>query len=788
MANQYVVVRLKIIEARNLHSLANNRSPTNSKAVAELQILNKIPGLNQKYETEVIKESVTPKWNCEMDFLVPEDQLENAILNIKVWDSSSFGRSFLGEVALPLSELEGDHPYASEEESWFPLEVATEKARVMRHIKLKIGKVSPSAFTTPKRPINEVEEAEKKMEDKLLDWVDVQGDEGHILNHNLNSNFEDFSGFPNEEHLQKGALGRIVGTLKLVVQKPTNFFMDSDYFLVIAFGAQSFRTKSVKKLTDSSWKLYFFLVVREAEKGYQLRFSFYNLSKFGQNDLIATASVKMADLLHLPKDLEVSLPLDVKKQDGHQNAEITFSGRFITFNEMKKNFWLFMAEDFCKEGYMITKSDLWAIFQEIDVNVSDEELEFLFQKAGTVDEEVCISDFLDVSNAFLPEEDLFGSTLEKLLNTEGGDDFVRLASLGRGEYVDQSDFVTSGFLTETHARKGWLTRIINYVTNGQHDIGADNANVLVQDRESGQLIDEKIPTSIRLGIRVVYRNKFRNMRKGLDSKLFRNFLHNQSVRQGKKFNDPKSKEEIKGFIEFHGINMSEMLESPDSFQNFNEFFYRKLKPGARSLASSDPKVAVSPADARMMAFPSISDATKLWIKGSNFSRKNLLQDSELANYYKDGSLALFRLAPQDYHRYHAPVDGIIGPYIDIHGTYFTVNPMAIREKDIDVFTENKRSYTVISSKEFDKVAYVIIGAMLVGSIIITSPQGTQVKRLDEIGYFAFGGSTIICLFKKGVIEFDADLVENSKKQLETLVKVGNSIGKANPPVAPLIDI
>jgi len=50
--------------------------------------------------------------------------------------------------------------------------------------------------------------------------------------------------------------------------------------------------------------------------------------------------------------------------------------------------------------------------------------------------------------------------------------------------------------------------------------------------------------------------------------------------------------------------------------------------------------------------------------------------------------------------------------------------------------------------------------------------------LDEIGYFAFGGSTIICIFQKGTIEFDDDLLENSRKQLETLIRVGDSVGKA----------
>ena len=72
---------------------------------------------------------------------------------------------------------------------------------------------------------------------------------------------------------------------------------------------------------------------------------------------------------------------------------------------------------------------------------------------------------------------------------------------------------------------------------------------------------------------------------------------------------------------------------------------------------------------------------------------------------------------------------------------------------------------------------MIIGAMMVGSIHLSTQRQMSVQRMDELGYFAFGGSTIICVFKPGAIEFDRDLLENSSKQLETLVRVGNSIGR-----------
>ena len=46
--------------------------------------------------------------------------------------------------------------------------------------------------------------------------------------------------------------------------------------------------------------------------------------------------------------------------------------------------------------------------------------------------------------------------------------------------------------------------------------------------------------------------------------------------------------------------------------------------------------------------------------------------------FDGGALGIFRLAPQDYHRFHVPVDGVLGEPKLIEGQYYTVNPMAIR--------------------------------------------------------------------------------------------------------------
>ena len=245
-----------------------------------------------------------------------------------------------------------------------------------------------------------------------------------------------------------------------------------------------------------------------------------------------------------------------------------------------------------------------------------------------------------------------------------------------------------------------------------------------------------------------------------------------SFKQGRKFDDPASAREIKGFISFHQLDMSEVLKSIDEFKNFNEFFYRELKPNARPCSAPDnPKIIVSPAYCRSVVFNSINEATKVWVKGRAFSVEHLLGNAYPldAKRYINGSMGIFRLAPQDYHRFHIPVDGILDKPKLIEGEYYTVNPMAIRSA-LDVYGENVRVCVPVDSKCHGRVMVICVGAMMVGSTVITRKPGEEVHRAEELGYFKFGGSTILLLFEPGTMRFDSDIVDNSSGALETLVK------------------
>ncbi|KAJ7737768.1 phosphatidylserine decarboxylase-domain-containing protein [Mycena maculata] len=334
--------------------------------------------------------------------------------------------------------------------------------------------------------------------------------------------------------------------------------------------------------------------------------------------------------------------------------------------------------------------------------------------------------------------------------------------------------VVGNFVTASQAQRKFFTKIIGKISSGEYRLGANSANIIVQDRLTGQLQEEKMQVYVRLGIRLLYKG----MKSRMEGGRARRLLKSWSIKQGLKYDSPESAREIPTFIEFHKLKVEEIRDPLSSFKTFNQFFYRKLKPSARPVEQpDDPYRLVSAADCRLMTFESVTEATRLWIKGREFTVARLLGEAykHEAERYSGGALAIFRLAPQDYHRFHSPVDGTIGNMTYIAGEYYTVNPQAIRTA-LDVYGENARKVVPIDSPQFGRVMAVCVGAMMVGSIETTVKEGESVQRGQEFGYFAFGGSTIVVLFEKDVVEWDADLLVNGRASLETLVRVGMGIG------------
>ncbi|KAK4685590.1 phosphatidylserine decarboxylase, partial [Tremellales sp. Uapishka_1] len=311
----------------------------------------------------------------------------------------------------------------------------------------------------------------------------------------------------------------------------------------------------------------------------------------------------------------------------------------------------------------------------------------------------------------------------------------------------------------------------------------------VIDRQTGQKIFETMPIYVRVGMHLLFVDGCKYMATGSVEKL----LENQSIKQGKIYDATGEGvlEHIQSFIATYELSLDELLvKDLAQYPSFNAFFSRRLLPSARPItAPQDPSIITSPADCRMTVFPTIQQAKQIWIKGQKFTIPTLLTgDDESESRFRsiqddtNASIAIARLAPQDYHRFHSPVEGVIGEIKDIHGELYTVNPQAINE-DLNVFTLNKRSVMLIHAnfgpgRESLPVAFVAVGAMLVGSIGWSKKPGDKVAKGEELGWFQYGGSTTICVFpSKANVQFDGDILDNSAKSIETLVRVGMEIAK-----------
>jgi phosphatidylserine decarboxylase len=236
---------------------------------------------------------------------------------------------------------------------------------------------------------------------------------------------------------------------------------------------------------------------------------------------------------------------------------------------------------------------------------------------------------------------------------------------------------------------------------------------------------------------------------------------------------PRSKAKIRKFVENYGINLDEVERPIESFNSFNEFFIRMLKPSARPI-DRDPSSLVSIADCRLSAYP-IREDTVYPVKARSFTVAQLVGDDEIASGYLGGWCLIFRLAPVDYHRFGYFDDCEQSPVTAINGFYRSIHPLSLRRMKA-VFTENRREYCVLKTANFGEALQVDVGAVCVGRIVQNHPEGGRFTRGEVKGYFEFGGSTAILLLKPGAAKIDKDIAEYSGRGIETIVKYGERIG------------
>ena len=226
---------------------------------------------------------------------------------------------------------------------------------------------------------------------------------------------------------------------------------------------------------------------------------------------------------------------------------------------------------------------------------------------------------------------------------------------------------------------------------------------------------------------------------------------------------------VNGFIRKNGIDMSDYGEV--SYPSFNAFFTRKILPEKRPFAR-EAEAFCSPCDSRLSVYP-IEHNAHFSIKGIPYTMEEFTKSKSLADRFAGGWLLLFRLTVKDYHHYACVDDGTLGKSHYYPGVLHTVNPVAV--ESVPVYRQNARCLTLFKSDHFGTLLCAEVGAMMVGEIVNVKERA-RVVRGEEKGYFSFGGSTVIVCVQKDRLAIDEDILENSRRGVETLVRMGEKIG------------
>ena len=252
---------------------------------------------------------------------------------------------------------------------------------------------------------------------------------------------------------------------------------------------------------------------------------------------------------------------------------------------------------------------------------------------------------------------------------------------------------------------------------------------------------------------------------------------------------------IRRFVTRYSVDMSDAQEQdPLAYENFNSFFTRALKAGARPLAEgiNDALPVLCPADGAISQLGEITEHGLLQAKGRYYTVADLLASDHDAADFDGGSFATVYLSPKDYHRVHMPIAGKLTKMSYVPGDLYSVNQQTA-EGVPNLFARNERLVCLFDT-ELGPMAVVLVGAMIVAGIETVwagrvcpgrDRHEVQITQYDatvpaielaagaEIGRF-YLGSTAIVLFGHAAVEL------NGKLAAESPVRMGQLLGLARP--------
>ncbi len=242
------------------------------------------------------------------------------------------------------------------------------------------------------------------------------------------------------------------------------------------------------------------------------------------------------------------------------------------------------------------------------------------------------------------------------------------------------------------------------------------------------------------------------------------------------------------FAATYGIDVTQAEKPLEDYAGFDEFFTRRLKPGARPIAD-DPNAVVSPADGVVVECGLATEGQLIQAKGTLFSLAELLGDAQAAARLNGGAYMITYLSPKDYHRVHSPVAGRVVGWRHMPGELFSVSAKSVACEP-GLFVRNERLVTLIEMDGGGLCAVVMVAAVGVGHVTVSYDpdvathqeqfaraavshrfydQPRPIGRGEELGIFHLG-STTIAVFEPGRAVLDEFAGGTS-------MKMGMSVGR-----------
>lgn len=226
------------------------------------------------------------------------------------------------------------------------------------------------------------------------------------------------------------------------------------------------------------------------------------------------------------------------------------------------------------------------------------------------------------------------------------------------------------------------------------------------------------------------------------------------------------------------------------FTSWDDFFTRRFRPGVRPIASPlDSNVIVNPCECSpYRIYRNVRRVDRFWIKAQPYSLDHMLAHDKLGERFVGGTIYQAFLDAVNYHRWHAPVTGVVKSVRIIPGTYFSqVLGLGVPRSEVNVRKSSGHSIsTSLSSKEtrnveaglgnvqcanqayaaavatravimidtdnpvIGMIALVFVGMAEVSTCDVQVVEGQRLKKGDNIGTFRYGGSSVCMVIRRGI--------------------------------------